>query len=194
MAESRVSKKKEPRPRCTEECKRLRRVRARASYRLFWELYDFLNGRPSRAAILRKVHDILDFRRSFGSERNAVYAAESLELVLKDNGEVVSEEKRPANNESDAAAKPPDSASERRVGKGNGAVDVLAQRPGERVVVEIETGKSNTKENLTKIAHADFDRVVLVATSPAGSEACQKAMGAVTDGPPVQLLTWLDIS
>jgi len=78
--------------------------------------------------------------------------------------------------------------------KGNGAVDVLAQRPGEKVAVEIETGKSNTKENLTKIAHADFDRIVLVATSAAGSEACQKAMGSTTGGPPAQLLTWLDIS
>jgi len=78
--------------------------------------------------------------------------------------------------------------------KGNGAVDVLAQRPGEKIAVEIETGKSDTKENLTKIAHADFDRIVLVATSPAGSEACQKAMASVTDGPPVQLLTWLDVS
>ena len=78
--------------------------------------------------------------------------------------------------------------------KGIGAVDVLAQRLGEKVAVEIETGKSDTKENLTKIAHADFDRIVLVATSPAGSEACRKAMAAVTDGPPVQLLTWLDVS
>ena len=78
--------------------------------------------------------------------------------------------------------------------KGNGAVDILAQRPGEKIAVEIETGKSDTKENLTKIAHADFDRIVLVATSPAGSEACQKAMASVTGGPPVQLLTWLDVS
>ena len=78
--------------------------------------------------------------------------------------------------------------------KGNGAVDILAHRPGERIVVEIETGKSDTKENLRKIAHADFDRIVLVATSPAGSEVCQKAIGSVTGGPPVQLLTWLDVS
>jgi len=78
--------------------------------------------------------------------------------------------------------------------KGNGAVDVLAQRPGEKVAVEIETGKSDTKENLNKLAHADFDRIVLVATSPVGSEACQKAMAAITNGPPVQLLTWLDVS
>jgi len=78
--------------------------------------------------------------------------------------------------------------------KGNGAVDILATRPGEKVVVEIETGKSDTKENLTKIAHAGFDRVVLMATSPAGNEACQKAMASVSDGPPVELLTWLDVS
>jgi hypothetical protein len=78
--------------------------------------------------------------------------------------------------------------------KGNGAIDVSAHRPGEKVAVEIETGKSDTEENLTKIAHADFDRIVLVATSAAGSEACQKAMASVPGGPPVQLLTWLDIS
>ncbi len=78
--------------------------------------------------------------------------------------------------------------------KGNGAVDILAQRPGEKVAVEIETGKSDTKENLTKIAHAGFDRVVLVATSPAASEVCQRVVAEVTGGPPVQLLSWLDIS
>jgi len=78
--------------------------------------------------------------------------------------------------------------------KGNGAVDILATRCGETVVVEIETGRSDTRENLTKIAHAGFDRVVLVATSPAASEACQKAMADVPGDLPVQLLSWLDIS
>ncbi len=78
--------------------------------------------------------------------------------------------------------------------KGNGAVDILATRPGETVVVEIETGKSDTNENLTKVALAGFDRIVLVATSPAASEVCQKAIASVSGGPPVQLLTWLDIS
>jgi energy-coupling factor transporter ATP-binding protein EcfA2 len=78
--------------------------------------------------------------------------------------------------------------------KGNGAVDILATRPGETVAVEIETGKSDTNENLTKIAHAGFDRIVLVATSPAASEVCQKAIASVSGDLPVQLLTWLDIS
>ncbi len=78
--------------------------------------------------------------------------------------------------------------------QGNGAVDILATRPGETVAVEIETGKSDTKENLTKIAHAGFDRIVLLATSPAGSEACQKAKASVANDLPVQLMTWLDVS
>jgi Holliday junction resolvase-like predicted endonuclease len=78
--------------------------------------------------------------------------------------------------------------------KGNGAVDILATRPGETVAVEIETGKSDTNENLTKIARAGFDRIVLLATSPSASAICQKAMAPVSDGLPVQLLTWLDIS
>jgi len=116
MAEDRVVKKQRSHPKCTEECKKLRRIRARASYRLFRELYDFLKGSPTTPAVLRKVHDILDARWSFGSERNAAYAEESLEWVLKDNGEVLSEQGRPANKESDATAKPPDRGSERCVG------------------------------------------------------------------------------
>ena len=69
------------------ECQKLRRVRARASYLLFRQLYDFLKTGPSAADVLRKLYDILDGRRSFGSVRNAQYAAESLELVLRDNEE-----------------------------------------------------------------------------------------------------------
>lgn len=78
--------------------------------------------------------------------------------------------------------------------KGNGAVDTLATRPGESVVVEVETGRSDTKENLAKIAHAGFDRIVLLATSPAASEVCRKARASVSGDLPVQLLTWLDVS
>ena len=79
---------------------------------------------------------------------------------------------------------------------GNGTVDLLAERPGERLSVEIETGKSNIKENINKLRNADFDRIVLVATSPAGVSACQKAIDAVDRGckPVVELLTWLDVS
>jgi len=95
---------------------KLRRIRRRASYRLFRELYDFLSGKPSPANVLRKVHDILDARWSFGSERNAVYAAESLELVLKDNGEVFPGQERSSNEKSLATAKAASSAPGRCVG------------------------------------------------------------------------------
>ena len=66
--------------------KRIERIRARASYMLFWELYDFLEERPVIADILRKFYDILDGRCSFGSRKNAEYAEESLDWVLKDKG------------------------------------------------------------------------------------------------------------
>ena len=80
--------------------------------------------------------------------------------------------------------------------KGNGAVDILAERPGERVVIEVETGKSDIKANLAKIRKGDFDKVVLVATSPSAVNACQSAIDAMENIDPAtaELLTWLDIS
>jgi transcription termination factor NusB len=70
------------------ECKKLQRIRTRASYLLFQQLYDFLNNKPSVADILRKFYDVLDARKNFGSRQNAEYAAESLSLVLKNNSEM----------------------------------------------------------------------------------------------------------
>ena len=80
--------------------------------------------------------------------------------------------------------------------KGNGAIDLLAERPGERIAVEVETGKSDVKANLTKIQKADFDRVILLATSPSAVTACQRAVDDTKRGkrPRVELLTWLDVS
>jgi len=62
--------------------------------------------------------------------------------------------------------------------------------------VEVETGKSNVPENLRKTQCAEFDRVVLVAVSPVAVGVCQRAVQAA-DGakqPPVETLTWLDVS
>ena len=80
--------------------------------------------------------------------------------------------------------------------KDNGAIDLLAERPGERTAVEVETGKSDVKANLTKIRKANFDRVVLVATSPSAVTVCQRAIDAAERDkrPRVELLTWLDVS
>jgi len=80
--------------------------------------------------------------------------------------------------------------------KNNGAVDVLAEKDQDRIAVEIETGKSDIAQNISKIQHADFNRIILIATNPDSVTACKKAMEQT--GPqtkiPVKLLNWLDIS
>jgi len=68
--------------------KRLRRIRARSSYRLFRELHEFLEGKPDVAAILRKLYGLLDAKGCFGSRTNGGYAAQSLAQVLSDMGDV----------------------------------------------------------------------------------------------------------
>jgi len=80
--------------------------------------------------------------------------------------------------------------------EGNGAIDLLAVRPGERVAVEIETGKSDVPTNLAKVRHTGFDRVVLVATNPQAVTTCQRAIDAAErgSGPRVEQLSWLDVS
>ena len=78
---------------------------------------------------------------------------------------------------------------------GDGFVDLVAERPGHRVAVEIETGKSDIKANLAKVRQADFDRLVLVATSPIAVSACQRAIekADLEKEPSVELMTWLDV-
>lgn len=88
--------------------------------------------------------------------------------------------------------------------QGNGVVDLVAKRPGRRAAIEIETGKSNVLGNLSKLRHAEFDSIVLVATSPEAVTVCQKAIektasqvgkrGRSDDGAAVTLTTWLDVS
>jgi hypothetical protein len=77
---------------------------------------------------------------------------------------------------------------------GDGFVDLVGQRPGERIAIEVETGKSDTKENILKLQNAGFDQIVLMATCPEAVSACQKAIAAASSASTsVELLTWLDI-
>ncbi len=80
--------------------------------------------------------------------------------------------------------------------QGNGTADLLAERPGESVAVEVETGKSDIKGNLDKLKGKGFDRVVFVATSPAAVSACRNVIDGSTapDELAVEVLTWLDVS
>ncbi len=79
--------------------------------------------------------------------------------------------------------------------KGNGAIDILAQKPGVQVAIEIETGKSDIKSNLQNIIKGNFDRTVLVATTGDAVSTCQKAIDAMNekDSKKIELLSWLDI-
>jgi hypothetical protein len=79
---------------------------------------------------------------------------------------------------------------------GDGVVDLLATRPGERVAIEIETGKSDIRANIKKLAAAGFERLVLIATSPAAVDGCRRALDErdPTARPRAELLTWLDVS
>ena len=40
--------------------------------------------------------------------------------------------------------------------KGNGAIDILGIKPGEKIAIEIETGKSDVKQNLLHMKKRDF--------------------------------------
>jgi len=78
----------------------------------------------------------------------------------------------------------------------NGTVDLLAERPTERLAVEIETGKVDTKGNLAKLREKGLDHVVLVAASPAAVSPCRQVMDDAhgTEAPRLELLTWLHVS
>ena len=80
--------------------------------------------------------------------------------------------------------------------RGDGAVDLLAERLNDRVAIEIETGKSDIKTNLVKVKNAGFDRLIVVATSPAAISACHRAIegAGFSKDPSVELMTWLDVS
>jgi hypothetical protein len=80
--------------------------------------------------------------------------------------------------------------------KNNGVIDLLASRPGEQMAIEVETGKSNVKNNLKNILKAGFNGTILVATSAEAIKPCQKAIDSMkeSDSPKIELLSWLDIS
>ena len=77
----------------------------------------------------------------------------------------------------------------------NGVIDLLAERAGQRLAIEIETGKSDIRGNIEKLRHAGFDRLVMIATSPSAAIACRKVLDSRERGEPpaVELLTWLDV-
>jgi len=60
------------------------RIRKRRSYRYFKKLYKWLKTNPTPEEVLWKVYEILDRSHAFGSVQNAMYARESIELIVQD--------------------------------------------------------------------------------------------------------------
>jgi hypothetical protein len=48
----------------------------------------------------------------------------------------------------------------------NGYTDVVLEKDGKRIAVEIETGKSDWKNNLEKNLKKDFESIIIMATTP----------------------------
>ena len=61
----------------------------------------------------------------------------------------------------------------------DGVVDVLAEREGERIAIEVETGKSDIEGNLRKLRRADISEIVIVPTSAQAERTVQKALTQV---------------
>ena len=76
------------------------------------------------------------------------------------------------------------------------AFDLLAQRPGERIAIEIETGKSDIKANIEKSFNSNIDKLILLAVNSSAVESCQKAAGKIDNKPglKIEIMSWLDIS
>lgn len=60
------------------------RVRKRSSYSVWKRMAEFLDSKPTITEILRYVHNYLDTNHMYGTEQQAMWSEESLELVIRD--------------------------------------------------------------------------------------------------------------
>jgi hypothetical protein len=76
----------------------------------------------------------------------------------------------------------------------DGHVDLVAEKPNERLAIEVETGKSDIKANLEKLQGAGFDRIVLLATGPSAIASCQRALETqdLDTQSSIEIRSWLD--
>lgn len=76
------------------------------------------------------------------------------------------------------------------------AFDLLAERPGEKIAVEVETGKSDIAANIKKAHNAEIDKLILLAVNPTASVYCQKAIDKYKSNTnfKIEIINWLGIS
>ena len=58
----------------------------------------------------------------------------------------------------------------------SGRVDVVAIKEGEKIAIEIETGKSNVVRNVQQDLIAKFDKVLVVATDKKAFEKVEREL------------------
>jgi hypothetical protein len=75
---------------------------------------------------------------------------------------------------------------------GDGFIDVLAVNGSETLAVEIETGRSDIRKNVTKLQEAGYERIVLLATSPEANIVCDKVVSDM-EATGVEVMTWIDL-
>lgn len=62
------------------------KIRNRQSYKFWVSLIKFLNRNPSKASVLKRIHNLIDDYQGFGSRTNSIYSNESLNQAIKDRG------------------------------------------------------------------------------------------------------------
>ena len=73
---------------------------------------------------------------------------------------------------------------------GNGLVDLCATRGQERLAIEIETGRSDTKENIRKALHDGFTGVIVVAVTPEAERKVQTIVESLPGNQRAALRLW----
>ncbi len=58
----------------------------------------------------------------------------------------------------------------------SGRVDVVAKKDGEKIAIEIETGKSNFLRNVQQDLAAKYDKIIAVATNKPAFEKIEKQL------------------
>ncbi len=72
-------------------------------------------------------------------------------------------------------------------------VDVVAERSGDRIAVEVETGKSDVVLNIRRCLEDSFDRIVVVATSREAHHVVERKLRRAGQlAPPVELVRATD--
>lgn len=60
------------------------RIRKRVSYSVWKQMAEFLDSKPVVPEILRYFHNHLDTNHMYGTEQQAMWSEESLELAIRD--------------------------------------------------------------------------------------------------------------